>query len=115
MYIAKSGSLFAHGDTKEDAISSVNDKYFASLSFEQRKQEFIKLFKIDGVYPARHFFEWHHHLTGSCESGRLMFVQSHKIDLSGSMTTLQFLNLTKNEYNGEVIKDILEQLSHVSM
>lgn len=68
-------------------------------------------YKKDGIYPGRHFFEWHHHLTGSCETGRLMFVKSHSIDLDAGMNTLTFLNLTKNEYNGEVIKSILEQMT----
>ena len=110
MYIAKAGNLFAHGDTKESAISAVNDKFYASLSFEEKKAEFIKSFKKGESYPNRTFFDWHHHLTGSCKSGRMMFVKSHGIDLGGNMTTLDFINLTKNEYNGEVIRDILDQL-----
>jgi hypothetical protein len=107
MYIAKSGNLFAHGETKELALRDVNEKYFASLSFEEKKSEFIKKFKKDEKYSNKLFFEWHHLLTGSCESGRLMFIQSHGISLDDSMTTLQFLNLTKTAYNGEVINDIL--------
>lgn len=111
MYIAKSGNLFAHGDTKAEALQAVNDKFYASLSFEKKKSEFIKLFKKDGTYPNRHFFEWHHFLTGSCESGRLMFVKSHNIDLDEGMSTITFLNLTKNEYNGEAIRQILDEIN----
>ena len=111
MYVAKSGNLFAHGESKEDAIDAVQEKFFSSLSFEAKKEEFINLFKKDGVYPARHFFEWHHHLTGSCKSGRMMFVEKHNIDLDSGMNTLTFLNLTKNEYNGSVIRDILNELN----
>jgi hypothetical protein len=105
MYIAKSGNLFAHGETKELAIRDVNDKYFTSLSFDEKKAEFIKKFKKYEEYSNKLFFEWHHLLTGSCESGRLMFIQSHGISLDDSMTPLEFLNLTKTEYNGEVIND----------
>jgi hypothetical protein len=111
MYIAKSGSLFAHGETKEEAIQSVHDKYFASLSFDERKAEFIKTFKKDQAYSNKLFFDWHYLLTGSCESGRMMFVKSRNIDLNSEMTAYDFLNLTKNEYNGEVIRDILEQIN----
>ncbi|MGN6559720.1 MAG: hypothetical protein ACTHJ2_04265 [Candidatus Nitrosocosmicus sp.] len=110
MYIAKSGDLFAHGESKEDAISAVNDKFYSSLSFEEKKSEFVKSFKLNESYSNSTFFEWHHFLTGSCKSGRLMFVQSKGIDLNGKMTTSDFLNLTKNEYNGSVIKDILNTL-----
>lgn len=110
MYIAKSGNLFAHGDNKDHALREVSAKFFASMSFEAKKQEFIKLFKKDEVYPTRHFFEWHHHLTGSCESGRMMFVKAHGIDLDAGMNTITFLNLTKNEYNGKIIQEILNTL-----
>ena len=111
MYIAKSGNLFAHGETKEQAAQSVRDKFFASLSFEERKNEFVKLFKLNTAYPNKTWFDWHHHLTGSCDSGRMMFVKSHNIDLNGKMTTLEFINLTKNEYNGQIIQSILDKLS----
>jgi hypothetical protein len=111
MYIAKSNNLFAHGETKEEALKSVNDKFFASLSFGERKAEFIKLFKKVEKYSNKLFFDWHHFLTGSCESGRLMFVKSHGIDLDGKMTTLEFLNMTKTEYSGEIIREILSELS----
>ena len=110
MYIAKSNNLFAHGDTREQALQAVSDKLFASLSFDERKSEFIKLFKKEESYSNRLFFDWHHFLTGSCESGRLRFVQSKGIDLDGQMTTLQFLTLTKTEYNGQIIKDILDTI-----
>ena len=110
MYIAKSGSLFAHGESKKAALKSVNDKYYASLSFEEKKAEFLLKFKKSKKYSNRLFFDWHHFLTGSCESGRLRFVESHGIDLDGKMTTSEFLKLTKNEYNHRVIKEILEQI-----
>jgi len=111
MYIAKSGNLFAHGDTKENAIEAVNDKFYSSLSFEEKRDEFIKKFKKNEFYSNHLFFEWHHLLTGSCKSGREMFVKSNGIDLDSSMTTLQFLTITKNEYNGEVIRKILDLIS----
>lgn len=108
MYIAKSGSLFAHGDTKDGVLKSVNDKHLASLSFDQKKQEFVRLFKRDAKYSNKLFFEWHYFLTGSCERGRLMFIKSHSIDLDGEMSTYKFLSITKNEYNGHIMNDILE-------
>ena len=109
-YIAKSGNYFAHGETKEQALRDVHNKFFASMSFEERKAEFVKTFKRDKEYPNKDWFTWHGLITGSCESGRSIFVQSKGIDLNGKMTTLEFLNLTKNEYNGDKIAMILEDI-----
>ena len=107
-YVAKSGYFFAHGETKEKSIRAVSDKFFASLSFEEKKNEFLSKFKKEARYPNQEFFIWHHYLTGSCESGRKIFVQSKNIDLQESMTVLEFLNLTKNEYNGNKIRELIE-------
>ena len=109
-YIAKSGNYFAHGKTKEQALRDVHNKFFASMSFEERKAEFVKTFKRDKEYSNKDWFTWHGLLTGSCESGRSMFVKSKGIDLNGKMTTLEFLILTKNEYNGYKIAMILEDI-----
>ena len=68
----------------------------------------LSKFKKEARYPNQEFFIWHHYLTGSCESGRKIFVQSKNIDLQGSMTVLEFLNLTKNEYNGNKIRELIE-------
>ena len=57
----------------------------------------------------RLFFGWHHFLTGSCQEGRMRFVESKGIDLDSEMTTIDFLNLTKNEYNGNAIAEILNR------
>ena len=109
-YIAKSSNYFAHGETKEQALRDVHNKFFASMSFEERKAEFVKTFKRDKEYPNKDWFTWHGLITGSCESGRSIFVQSKGIDLNGKMTTLEFLNLTKNEYNGDKIAMILDDI-----
>jgi len=109
-YIAKSGNYFAHGETKEQALRDVHNKFFASMSFEERKAEFVKTFKRDKEYANKDWFTWHGLITGSCESGRSMFVKSKGIDLNGKMTTLEFLNLTKNEYNGDKIAMILDDI-----
>ena len=109
-YIAKSGNYFAHGEKKEQALRDVHNKFFASMSFEERKAEFVKTFKCDKEYSNKDWFTWHGLLTGSCESGRSMFVKSKGIDLNGKMTTLEFLNLTKNEYNGDKIAMILDDI-----
>lgn len=110
-YISKQGNLFAHGKTKEEASQSVLDKHFASLSFAEKKSEFIKKFKKNDKHKANIFFDWHHILTGSCKSGRLDFIQSRGISLESEMTVLDFLQVTQNEYNGAIIKEILSEIT----
>ena len=109
-YIAKRGNLFAHGYTKQEAVQSAIDKHFASLSFQEKKIEFISKFKKNDVNKNKVYFEWHHILTGSCKSGRLNFIQSRGINLYDEMTVVEFLTITQNEYNGNIIKEILSEI-----
>lgn len=53
------------------------------------------------------FFEWHNILTGSCEYGRKSFIESNGIDIENDSFTIQeFINLTKNSYGSEIIKQL---------
>ena len=108
-YVAKLNNYFAHGITKEKALQAVNDKFFANISFDEKKKEFVKLFEKGKSYSASFFFYWHHFLTGSCESGRIMFVKSKCIDLESKMSLETFFEYTKNEYNSERIKEVMNE------
>ena len=47
------------------------------------------------------------YLTGSCEMGRKSFATSRGIDIEKDMLTVnEFIDLTKNAYCGEVIRQL---------
>lgn len=55
-------------------------------------------------------YKWHNVLTGSCEFGRNKFAREHDIDIeNGSMTVRDFIDLTKEAFGGQVIKQLKEQ------
>ena len=59
-------------------------------------------------YPAKSFFVWHNVLTNSCKLGRLSFVKDKNINLEKDFFTVyEFIELTKNLYNGENIMKLL--------
>lgn len=99
---------FAHGDTLKDAQQALIQKIIQSINVDERIERFKELFKAEETYPTRSFYEWHNLLTGSCEMGRKTFAQDHEIDLNGSMTVKEFINLTKNAYGGEIIRKLEE-------
>ena len=51
----------------------------------------------------------HHYLTGSCEMGREAFVKRHGIDLDKTYTVEEFIELTEDDYGGEIIKNLKER------
>lgn len=110
-YVAKSGSLFAHGKTVKDAERAIQEKIIRSMNIEERINKFLSEFKIGVKYPAIKFYEWHHFLTGSCEMGRDAFLKNHNIDIEKDMFTVNdFINMTENEYGKEVIKELAERI-----
>ena len=110
-FVVKRNNLFAHGETLHDANQALNDKLFDNTSEEERIEEFLNEFEIDKKYPVMKFFEWHNRLTGSCEMGRKTFAKNRNIDLEhDELTVCEFIELTKNDYGGEVIKTLEEAL-----
>lgn len=106
-YVVKSGDLFAHGETLQEAMRALNEKLFEDMPVEERIKAFLKAFPSDGKYPVKAFFDWHNRLTGSCEMGRKVFAREHKIDIEhGEMTVNEFIRLTRNAYGGEVIREL---------
>jgi hypothetical protein len=111
-FVVKRNNLFAHGTTLHEANQSLNDKLFEDMNEEERTEEFLNEFEIDKKYPAMKFFDWHNKLTGSCEMGRKSFAKNHNINLEhDEFTVFEFIELTKNDYGGEVIKMLEEQLN----
>lgn len=107
-YVAKGQNKFAHGETAEEAIRSLETKIFENLDVEERISVFLEQFNdLDKKYPARSFYEWHNKLTGSCEMGRRQFAMQGGYDLENDMFTVEeFISITRNAYGGEVIRQL---------
>ena len=112
-FIVKNNTYFAHGSTIKEALKALNDKVFANLNVEEKIKEFKNKFtEYSKKYSAKLFFEWHYLLTGSCELGRMSFAKQKGIDIEkDKLSVLEFIELTKNEYSGEIIKQLINKQS----
>ena len=106
--IVKGQGMFACGNTIKEAFEALENKRFDRLDIESKKQKFFLVFNTEDEYPARDFFVWHGFLTGSCESGRMIFAKEKGFDLDhDKMTKEEFFMLVKDEYGWEIIKTLL--------
>ena len=88
---------------------ALQEKFFANMDPEQAIEMFLEEFTLGKKYPAKSFYIWHNRLTGSCEFGRNKFVREHGIDLENGMYTVEeFVEITKNDFGGEIINRLLE-------
>ena len=79
------------------------------MDIDETISEFRKKFKPGVKYPGEDFFVWHHYLTGSCEMGRRSFVNDREIDLSDTFTPEEFIEICKDAYGGEIIRQLKER------
>ena len=103
-YIVKEQNKFAHGNTLHDAFAALQEKLYDDSTEEERIEAFRNKFpEYDTPYHNRDLFAYHHVLTGSCRMGRESFCKDKGIDLNGSTTVREFIELTKDSYGGDVI------------
>lgn len=103
-YIAKEQNKFAHGSTLHEAFNALQEKLYDDSTEEERIEAFHKKFPEYNVpYSNRDLFIYHHILTGSCRMGRESFCKDMSIDLDGNTTVREFILLTKNSYNSNII------------
>ena len=109
-FIVKDGNTFSHGKTLHEAFDSLQEKLYDDSTEEERIDKFKDKFKdFSKKYPAKDLFIWHHILTGSCKAGREAFCRDEGIDVDNDMFTIyEFIELTKNSYNGCIIKKLLD-------
>ena len=110
-FIAKVyGRYFAHGKTLKQAFDDAMSKSFQDIPEDERIERFNEQYpNKDAKIPAKELFIWHNRLTGSCEMGRNNFVLNHGIDIENDFFTVrEFVELTKNDYGGDIIRKILE-------
>ena len=104
-WIAKRGDFFAHGETIHSAFEAAEAKYKQSLPLETRIEAFIEAHPdLDASYDD--LFKWHNILTGSCEFGRREWCRRNGLRPEDSLTLKDFFRMTKNEYGGEVIRQV---------
>jgi len=108
-YVIKEQNKFAHGDSLQQAHSSLQEKLFGDKSIEERISLFKEHFKdFSSKYLAKELFVWHGILTGSCVFGRKSFCANNGISIdTDSFTVFEFIKLTKNNYEGAIIKKLL--------
>ena len=110
-YVAKAGNSFAHGKTLKDAVKDAEAKEVREMPIEERIEKFIEVFgSLDSEHMGEEFYDWHHILTGSCRMGRDKFCKENGIDLTKKYSVRYFLNITKNSYGGDIIKQIIKEL-----
>lgn len=113
-YVAKSGNTFAHGKTIHEAHEALMEKLLEEMPVEERIENFLKEFSGNKKFKVIEFYKWHHILTGSCKFGRDQFAKEHSIDLENDeFTVKEFVELTKNSYGGDIIKEIERRISDV--
>ncbi len=106
-FIYKFNGCFAHGKTLREAKADAENKYYSQLDVNERIKKFHETFKVNVKYSAKLFYEWHTTLTGSCGSGKDLWVKERGVDLNSKMTIQEFIELTKNSYGGEIIKKLV--------
>ena len=109
-WVVKQDGLFAHGKTVKEAFAALQEKLFDNMTVNKRIDAFLQEIKSNTEYPAKIFYDWHHRLTGSCEFGRKQFIKNHNIKLDQMMTVAEFIELTKNDYGGEIIKKLKKHI-----
>ena len=111
-YVAKAGNYFAHGKTLKDAVEDAEAKEVREMPIEERIEKFIEVFgSLNSEHTGKEFYDWHHILTGSCRMGRDAFCKENGIDLTKKYSVRYFLNITKNSYGGDIIKQIINELT----
>ena len=109
-YVVKQDNYFSHGSTLKEAFESLQGKLYQNASLEERIIKFRNKFTdFNTKYPASELFIWHNILTGSCRIGRESFVKDHNININTDKFTIyEFIELTKDSYNGGNIKLLLK-------
>ena len=107
-YIAKEGNFFAHGDSLAEALSGARQKYNENRPLSERIASFKEVYpSLESEGTGEDFYSWHHVLTGSCEFGRREFCKQHEIELNATYTAGYFLELTKNSFGSDAIKQTM--------
>lgn len=106
--VVKKGDLFAHGKSLKEAQKALTDKWVLRSPIKERISAFKAEFKEDKKYLGKKFFDWHYRLTGSCELGRKTFVKNNGISLRKKYSIHEFVELAKDTYGGEIVRQLVD-------
>jgi len=95
-------------------MEDLQNKIFEDMGTDEALDLFLQEFSdLNKKYPAKNFYIWHNRLTGSCEMGRQQFVKNGGYDLENDKFTVsEFIEITKNAYGSEVIKQLKERINN---
>lgn len=105
-YIVRGDGYFAHGETAKEAQDALFEKILEDKPEEERIEDFIAHFPKGKKAKGNEYYEWHHILTGSCKFGRDEFVRQNHIDLNSEYTPEEFIEIVKNAYGSDIIKQL---------
>ena len=105
-FIGKFENCLAHGKTIKEALLSAQEKYFSSIDFDQKKEQFLKLFEEKEKMTVKELYSWHGILTGSCRFGRSEFQKEHNLKDDDLLTLDEFIQLTGNSFGGDKIRQL---------
>ena len=107
-YVARVGDSFGHGESIREAYEAARQKELEYMPVEERIAAFVKEHPDpDKAYGD--LFAWHHTLTGSCEFGRKEWCRSHGYQPDDSITVRTFIQQTRNDYGGDVIRQLAKE------
>ena len=109
-YIAKCRDYFAHGETAKQAMADAQSKAWQNKPIEDRIDLVVSKYPdVDAPIEHSALFSLHNFLTGSCLFGRQEFAKSHSLDPEhGAMTMRKFINLTKDAFGGNNIRQLAD-------
>ena len=111
-YIVRNDFFFSHGSTLKEALQSLEEKTNINLPIEKRIENFINKFSVTKKYKAIDLYNAHFYLTGSCKMGRDSFCEQNNINLKeDKFTVSEFIDLTRNSYGSEIIKQLHERIN----
>ena len=106
-WIAQVEGYYAHGRTLKDAYTDAQNKALRDSPIEQRISMFKEKYpNLKTEVKGQELFDWHNILTGSCKFGRESFCKNNNLSIEKNYTVAFFLEITKNAYGSEVIKQL---------
>ena len=109
-YVAIVDNFTAHGYTLREAFNAAMQKAAEHMPLCEKIDKVVSKWPDPSAKICNtDLFNLHNHLTGSCEFGRREFCMRHGIDLADEMTIEDFIQLTKDDYGGDAIRQLAER------